>query len=188
MPTTPTSLVNRLMGAETWTDAVNFGSVVHVFGGANTYSVAQAIAVLPPVVAIAAATTTLTLTQALHAGRVVQLAPTAGLAITPPAATGTGNVYTLVFQATATGGSVTIDAKAGNASDIFYGNVVMNKVGTGITNFGSAANSNLATLNGTTTGGIKGDLIEMVDVATNVWAFFFTGQGSGVIATPFSNH
>lgn len=169
MATTPTSILNRLMGLEAFTDPVTLPAIC-------------------PQVVIAPATTTLTLTQALHGGRLILLAPTGGLAITPPAATGTGAIYTFAFTATATGGSVTIDAKAGAASDVFYGNVVMNKVGTGISNFGSAANSNLVTLNGGTTGGIKGDWIEMIDIGTNIWGFFFSGQGSGTIATPFGNH
>lgn len=169
MVTTPSSLVKRLTGQEAWTDPA-------------------IIPILPPVVSIPAATTTLTLTPAAHSGRLLIVQSTGGLAITPPAATGTGNIYTFVVAASVTGGNFTIDAKAGNASDVFYGNVLMNKVGTGITNFGSASNSNLATFNGTTTGGIKGDIIEMIDIATNVWGFFFSGQGSGTIATPFSNH
>lgn len=189
MATTPTSMVNRLMGLETWTDAVNFGTGAHIFGGVPLFgTVALPVPGTAPIVAVAAATTTLTLTAALHANRIVSFTSTGGLAITPPAATGTGNVYTLMALATVTGGSVTIDAKAGNGSDLFFGCAHINLLATGVTIFATLVNSNLYTANGTTTGGNKGDLITMVDVALHVWNIFVNGQGTGTIATPFSNH
>jgi hypothetical protein len=199
MATTPTSMVNRLMGLETWTDAVNFGSATHIFGGAvsftgnPTFTNAPTVGGISPYgipapVAVAAATTQLTMTAAAHANKVITFASTGGLAITPPAATGTGNIYTFFCTTTVTGGSVTIDAKAGNASDVFAGNALQFKSGTGSTTYGTTATTNLLTFNGTTTGGILGDLIEMIDVGTHLWAIFISGQASGIVATPFSNH
>lgn len=195
MATTPTSLVNRLMGAETWTDAVNFGTAAHTFGGAVNFtgtplfgSVGIPILGHTAPVAIAAATTTLTLTPATHANRVVTISSTGGLAITPPAATGTGNIYTVVCSATISGGSVTIDAKAGNASDLVGGVASEGSSGGTAGTFGTASNSNLITLNGTTTGGLMGTVIEMIDVGTHAWAVFIQNVCSGTAATPFSNH
>lgn len=138
-------------------------------------------------VTIAAAATTLTLTPAAHARRVVTLASTGGLTITPPAATGTGNVYTIAVITTITGGNVTLDAKAGNASDVFYGFAYTNKAGT-FTNYATASNSNLITWDGSTMGGIIGDYLVMIDAATHVWILEIRGTQSGTIATPFSNH
>lgn len=179
--TLPSSIINRVMGLEPFTDPLTLAAGTTV-GGQPVGGGSSSLLVIPPT------TTTLTLTAALHAGKNLLLAPTGGLAITPPAATGTGNVYRFSFTATATGGSVTIDPKAGAAGDVLYGISNINKVGTGVSQFGTAANSNLITLNGTTTGGILGDSITLRDVATNVWQVEIIGQGSGTIATPFSNH
>lgn len=144
------------------------------------------------VVTVAPATTTLTLTPALHGGKTLNIASTGGLAITPPAATGTGIKYRFACSAAITGGSFTVDAKAGNASDVVYGAIQSYKATT-YTPYDAApvtANANLITLNGSTTGGAAiGDWFEMLDVATHVW--LVTGgflTQSGTIATPFSNH
>ncbi len=169
MATTPTSMINRLTGVEASTDLLT-------------------APVTPPIVTVAAATTTLTVTQALHGGRVVQCQPTGGLAITLPSPSGTGTVYMFLIVASVTGGNLTIDAKGGDASAVFYGNALFNKVGTGVSTFGTAANSNLITLNGGTTGGLVGDLVEIIDTATHSWTVFISGQATGTIATPFSNH
>lgn len=169
MATTPTSIVNRLMGLENWTDPVP----------------ATLKELLLP---IPAATTTLTLTPATHGVRVLTLSCTGGLAVTPPAATGTGNVYQFAVTTTLSGGNFTFDAKAGNASDVLYGIANTNKVGTGLTQYGTAANSNLITWDGSTKGGILGDYLWLMDLATNVWLVQITGQQSGTVATPFSNH
>lgn len=177
--TTPTSMVNRLMGLEAFTDALSLPAGTTI--GGSTVDPTNALVTVP------AATTTLTVTQALHAGKTILLASTAGLAITPPAATGTGAAYRICFTATISGGNVTWDAKAGNASDVFYGWLQTYKATT-FTPYITASNSNLLTFDGTTRGGIKGDMIEIRDVATNVWIVSgFTNQ-TGTIATPFSNH
>lgn len=178
--TTPVSLLKRLTGQEAWTDPVTLaaGSTV---GGTPIDAASR-------LVAVAAATTTLTLTAALHAGRMLQIASTGGLAITPPPATGTGNMYQFMVTATVSGGNFTIDAKAGAAADVFYGGAFQNKPGTGVTTTFSAANSNLLTFNGSTSGGLVGDRIEMLDVAPNVWWLFIMGQYSGTFGSPFSNH
>jgi hypothetical protein len=38
------------------------------------------------------------------------------------------------------------------------------------------------------TGGIKGDWLQLQDLATNVWSVQIMGQQSGAVASPFSNH
>lgn len=139
-------------------------------------------------VTIAAAATTLTLSEATHEGKIVLLQSTGGLAITPPAAVGSGDRYELLIKTTISGGSVTLDAKAGNASDVFLGRCYQLKVGTGEVVYAAASNSNLLTLDGTTTGGLAGDRIYLVDMATNKWYINFDSTASGTVATPFSNH
>jgi hypothetical protein len=139
-------------------------------------------------VTVAAATTTLTLTQALHAGKIVLVQSTGGLAITPPAATGTGDIYQVYVMTTISGGNLTIDPKAGNASDVCGGVSIGGSSGGTAGTFGSAANSNLMTFNGSTQGGLIGTQILMTDVKTNAWAVRIYNVCSGTAATPFSNH
>ena len=172
-------------GAVSFTGTPTFSNGLALAGASTVGGVAVPGAVAP--VAIAAATTTLTLTPALHGNRIVTVASTGGLAITPPAATGTGNCYRLVVTTTITGGNLTLDAKAGNASDVFFGFAYTNKAGT-FTNYATGATDNLLTWDGSTKGGIKGDYLEMWDVATNVWIIRIHGTQGGTIATPFSNH
>ena len=160
MAVTPTSLINRLMRLEESTR----------------------------IVAIPAATTTLTLSLATHAGMITTLASTGGLVITPPAATGSWNIYELLVITTISGGSVTIDAKLGNASDVFAGALYGGTSGTGAVAWPTAANSNLITLNATTTGGLIGTYIQMLDMKLNAWFVSGVIISSGTAATPFSNH
>lgn len=142
---------------------------------------------LTRLVTVPPASTTLAITQAAHGQRVVNLAPSGALAITLPAPTGSGVLYTFFISATV-GGSLTIDAKGGDASAVFCGISQQVKTGTGLTTTASAANTNLITLNGTTTGGILGDLIEIMDVGTHAWSLFILGQYTGTFSSPLSNH
>lgn len=171
--TAPVNYYNRFTGQEAWPDPISFS-------GGVTNSILSTLA-------IAAATTTLTLAPATHAGKTLLISSTGGLAITPPAATGTFNVYQFLFTAAITGGNFTFDAKAGNASDVLNGILLGNKVAT-LANYGTAANSNLLTFDGTTLGGLKGDLVTLIDIATNTWKIQGLISQSGTVATPFSNH
>ncbi len=136
---------------------------------------------------IPAATTTFTVTAA-QAGTLFLIQSTGGLAITPPAATGTFNVYEFLVVTTITGGTFSIDPKAGNASDVFqgsiYGGTTAATGGTWIT----AATSNFLQMSGSTTGGLAGSWVKMLDVATNKWMIQGVIVTSGTAASPFSNH
>jgi hypothetical protein len=50
----------------------------------------------------------------------------------------------------------------------------------------TAADSDTITLNGTTTGGLKGDIIRIVDVAANLFSVTVMSAATGTEATPFS--
>lgn len=50
----------------------------------------------------------------------------------------------------------------------------------------TAADSDTITLNGTTTGGIKGDMIVLTDCAADLWSVQMFGSSTGTEATPFS--
>lgn len=101
-----------------------------------------------------------------------------------PPATGKGGLYRVFVGITATGNKIIRTGNAG--ADLIQGQASISSAGTPGT-FGSAANSNTITLNGTTTGGIIGSMVELWDVAPGVWATQLTLLGSGVAATPFSN-
>lgn len=181
MPATPLSYYNVLNGTETSPAmALGAGSTV---GGKGVALVSGNTPVT-----VAAATTTLTLVPATHANRLVRVQSTGGLAITPPAATGTGDRYRIVCIAVISGGNLTIDAKAGAASDVFTGWIQTYKATT-FTPYPTASNSNLITFDGSTMGGAAiGDWVEIIDIATNKWLVTGYTIQSGTIASMFSNH
>lgn len=129
--------------------------------------------------------TTLALTQALHANRIVYVTDVAA-AYTLPLATGTGDKYTLVLGATITGAST---IKVANASDTFVGTAVLfQDAGDAVVGFNAAATDDTVDLLGTanSTGGIIGAVYEFWDVASTKWAVRIVSDAGGTEATPFS--
>lgn len=128
---------------------------------------------------------TATITEADHEGFTLLLDRAAGQAITLPAATGSGKQYRFVVHTTITSNSTTI--KAASASDSFYGNqVVLADGGNTLAGFEVAANDDTVTLNGSTTGGIRGDEFIFTDVATGLFYVKALTSGTGTEATSFS--
>jgi len=76
--------------------------------------------------------------------------------------------------------------KVANASDTMQGVAMIGASGGTSELFGTAATSDTITMNGTTTGGLRGSYIEIRDVANNLWQVRYHGVASGVAATPFS--
>lgn len=111
----------------------------------------------------------------------------AGQAFTLPYATGKGGCYRLFVQTTYTSSS-TIVVKPGNnpltgAADVIYG--AIDVIGSSTNTFAATANGTL-TMNGSTTGGLKGSYIELEDAAQGIWRVNGSLLGSGTAATPFS--
>jgi hypothetical protein len=128
-----------------------------------------------------------TITQAAHANRVVTLNRAAGITATLPAATGSGDRYTFFVGTTVTSNNDII--KVADATDIMYGNIIANSTGDTpdlAQPWPTAADTDTITLNGSTTGGIKGDFIALIDVATDTWSVQGVISASGTEATPFS--
>lgn len=98
-----------------------------------------------------------------------------------PAATGKSGAFNIFIGVTATGNKV---IKAAGTTT-FQGVAVM-AGGTSGT-FASAANSNTITFNGSTQGGVLGTLVELRDVAPNVYSVKVHSVGTGIQVTPFSN-
>jgi len=124
---------------------------------------------------------TLAVTEKEHAGKTVTLNRAAGIATTLPAATGSGNKFKFVVGTTFTSSAT---FKVANANDVMTGQAIVD--GSTSTMFQTAATSDTITLNGTTTGGVKGTMVEVEDVAANLWYVCVLGNGSGTEATPFS--
>ena len=128
---------------------------------------------------------TLTITNATHAGRIVTLNRAAGIAVTLPIATGTGARFQFFIGTAITSNTTTIkvpDANGTMAGDAF----MFQDGGDTMVGFEAGATADTVTLNGSTTGGLKGDFIELFDVGANQWYVRCTLSGTGTEATPFS--
>lgn len=136
------------------------------------------------VVATTAGATTLTITQAAHAGRTVVLNNTAPIAVTLPQATGTGSMYRFFVNAAATGTASTI--KVANATDHMLGLSIVSTTSSTALIWVATATDDTISINGSTKGGLVGDIIEIRDVATGVFAVETRFATTGAAATPFS--
>lgn len=139
--------------------------------------------------AIAANDDTLTVTRALHAGKVIQFGKTTGTICTLPAATGTGDIYRFVIGVTATSNANII--KVANATDVMDGslNIQQDTDSDGTTKVWRAdAGDDTMTFAGAAgTGGIVGGYIQCTDYKSGFWSCqAFTQSGGGAEVTPFS--
>lgn len=129
--------------------------------------------------------TVLALTRALHSGKIVRVASTVPIAITLPAAAGTGARYRLFVAVAATATPHTV--KVANTADAYSGVVaVSTTVSDNMKAFKAAAADDTISLNGTTTGGVLGDTWQFDDIAVGVWAVLGVARQTTVEATPFS--
>jgi len=134
---------------------------------------------------VATTASTLTVTAATHGGRIVTLDRAAGIAVTLPVASGSGTRYWFVLITSITSNSTTI--KVPDASGTMTGAaIVLQDAGDTMVGFETAATTDTITWNGTTTGGIKGDMVELIDIAANLWSVRVTQSATGTEATPFS--
>ena len=148
----------------------------------STNGFVGAITATTPVNATAS---TLTVTQATHGGRATTLNRAAGIAVTLPAASGSGTVFEFVIGTSITSNTTTI--KVANASDTMTGSAyVISDNSAAVLGYKTGASDDTVTLNGTTLGGLKGDTVRLVDVATNLYSVQVFSQATGTEATPFS--
>lgn len=140
---------------------------------------------MQPLKPISATAATLALTLATHASTTVVANRAAGITMTLPAATGTGAKYKIVVGTTVTSNSLKV--QVANATDVMTGTALFGQdaADTAVL-FETAADSDTITLNGSTTGGIKGDIIELEDLASGLWGVTVRGSATGAEATPFS--
>lgn len=112
----------------------------------------------------------------------------AGSTITLPASLGNGDVFKFVVATTVTSNNITI--KVANTSDVFVGNAIMCKDGgSSVDGFESSTVSGADSfvLNGTTTGGYAGDMMEIVDIKTNKFFAKYIGAGTSTEAAPYAS-
>ena len=125
------------------------------------------------------ATVTITDDGYLGVPIVFNRAAAAAVTATLPAATGSGNKYRFIGAADAAANQI---IKVANASDTMAGVALLNDA-----NFNTADTSDTITLNGGTTGGLKGWQVEVIDIAANLWAVTVISEATdGSEATPFS--
>lgn len=184
------ALYDFLFNVKELLNAVTGASLTLEGGSAPSATLAATAAELNAVADVStrvvAAGSTLAVTAALHAEKVVALDTLTGSVCTLPIATGTGNRYIFITKVIATSNSHIV--KVGDATDNMGGVLVAgdNADGTA-TAFGTQADSDTITLNRTTTGSAKiGDWIECIDIATNQWAVRGHVLATGSEANPFS--
>lgn len=130
-------------------------------------------------------TASASLTKEAHSGTVITVNAAAGLTLTLPASSGDGSVFEIVVGTTVTSNSVI--AKVANATDVMTGTAILGQdsADTAVL-FETASTSDTITMNGSTTGGIKGDRIRLQDISSGLWHVSVIGSATGTEATPFS--
>lgn len=136
-------------------------------------------------------TASATLNRVSHSEVVNTVNAAAGLTLTLPAATGSGDVYNVVIGTTVTSNSVVLRVASG--ADWFAGQafVSSDNAADAAISFETAtgalgSRSDTITLNGTTTGGIAGDRFLFQDIGAGQWEVTGWMSATGTEVTPFS--
>lgn len=132
------------------------------------------------------------ITLAAHGNRTILLNRAAGITITLPAATGTGATYTFIVGTGCTSNDYII--KVADGTDVFDGGLafgvdVDGEGATGYTWYAVAGDDTFTMPNaGPVSGGEVGDMIKVIDYATDYWYLeAHIQQGGGAEVTPFSS-
>ncbi len=135
---------------------------------------------------ISVTTSTLTVVPQAHEGRLIVLNLAAGIAVTLPAATGTGDRYEFVVGLTFTGAA---SIKVANATDVMKGTALLfQDAADTVVAFNTASTSDTIDLLGTanSTGGMIGASIILQDMQAGMWLVRYVSDAGGTEATPFS--
>ncbi len=130
-----------------------------------------------------AITASTTLNRNTHAGNVTNLNALAGLTVTLPASTGKGDLYEIFVMTTVTSNNYII--QVANATDIMAGAVHLSTDIAG-TSMITSTTSDTITMNGSTTGGLRGTWLRFKDASAGIWALEGGILCTGTEATPFS--
>lgn len=131
-----------------------------------------------------ATASTLTVTKLSHDQKIVTLNRAAGIAVTLPAATGSGNWFRFYVGTTVTSNTTTIKV----VGDDTMSGLALSAADSGasVNGWETASDTDTITFDGTTTGGILGDFVELIDVAADKWHVRVQSSSTGSEATPFS--
>jgi hypothetical protein len=143
----------------------------------------QTLVPVSKVVDVTAAT--LTVTRDAHAGRLVTLNRAAGVAVTLPDATGSGDEYEFVIGTTITSNATTIKVPDADNTMVGWVSTATTTAGAGLQEAAGGTDDTIS-MNGTTTGGIVGSYVKVKDIAANLWLVDGKLVGSGVLATSLS--
>lgn len=128
-------------------------------------------------------TASATLNRQDHMGAVINLSAAAGLTVTLPASTGRGDSYTIFVLTTVSSNNYVV--QVANATDVIQGGVSLSTDISG-TNMLCAATTDTITMNGSTTGGVRGGWLRLTDVSAGFWMLEGFLPTTGTEATPFS--
>ncbi len=132
-----------------------------------------------------AVTASTNLSQHRHGDGGVVVNNAAGVTLTLPPAAGRGTSIEVFIGTSVTSNNVIIKT---SGTDVMSGVLLLAPTAGGAVNgYGTAANTNTISLNGTTKGGLKGDKLVLRDVASGLWRVDGSLTQSGTVATPFSN-
>jgi hypothetical protein len=148
----------------------------YVYTDLNT--VGGMTSVLPPV-NVTGATVTV---DSTFFNRPIVLDRATGIAVTLPAATGSGARLKFIVKTAISGGSTTI-VRAG--SDTYTATIFQLKNAAAVAVYNSTTATTL-TMDGSTKGGFASDTVEFVDIASGVWVVNGTLNASGTVANPLS--
>jgi hypothetical protein len=127
-------------------------------------------------------TATVSITDEGYVGQRIVMNRAAGITATLPAATGSGNRYEFIGAVDASGDQI-IQV---TGDDTMAGVAYLGNDSAGASCFYTADTSDTITLDGSTTGGLKGWRVVCDDIAADTWAVTVMSEASGTEATPFS--
>lgn len=118
----------------------------------------------------------------VHKGALLLLDSTTGRILTLPASTGKGDEYMVYIPTTVSSGDHVVAALT---TDIIQGSVAIATDIAGVT-CPTTATSDKITMNGSTSGGLAGSFLRLIDAKAGQWLVTGTLVSSGAEATPFS--
>lgn len=121
-----------------------------------------------------------------HSRRPLVLNIASGCTVTLPTATGSGNKFEFYINTTVTSNAYVI--KVGSAAESITGIawLAQDSAQTAAVFEDYGGSSDTITMNGSTTGGFKGGIVTVVDVAANSFVAEVKSAATGIEVTPFS--
>lgn len=133
---------------------------------------------------VTVATTPLAITELAHDGKIIVLTKVDGQAVTLPAATGSGTKLHFIIGTKVASVGTTINTAA--LDNVLTGNALqLADGGDTVGAYEAAATANGIAFDGSTTGGLKGDSVELIDIAAKTWWVRILSAATGSEATPF---